>query len=230
MRRQLSHLPAWLVFSVVLIGLTCAGAFATVEFSGALTDLSNPPGLDPFGAWASQGFDIVGWDVSQNPDGSWRYVYGLTVPTLDAQHFIVELPSGATVADIKNATGTFTSFSVGQFAPGPTFPFLPGNIFGADFLVNQNSSTLVAFDANIAPSFGNFYAQGNQDIGNAVFNDGFLIPDAGQSPVNGSVNHKLLVPNPTQPIPDASTVVLACFGILQLLAVKERIFRSVRED
>lgn len=227
MLRQL-HLPAWLVFCAVLVGLTCASVFATVDFSGALTTARVSPGLQAFGAWKTQGSDTIGWDVSQNEDGSWHYVYGLSVPRLDIQHFIVELPTGTTAADIKNAAGTFSSFSVGQITPGASFPFLPATMFGADFLTVQGGDTQIAFDANIKPSFGNFYAQGNE---NAVHNSGFLIPNAHQAPVNGSVNRKLLVPDAAQePIPDASTIVLACFGMLQLLAVRQRIFRSTRED
>ncbi len=47
------------------------------------------PGSFPQGLWGSQGFDTLGWDVSQNANGSWHYVYVLGVPVLDANHFIV---------------------------------------------------------------------------------------------------------------------------------------------
>ncbi len=71
-----------------------------------------------------------------------------------------------------NPAGTFTSFSVGTFTPGVTFPFLPGSIYGVDFLTLPGSTTQIAFDANIEPDFGNFYAQGSNGVVSAVLQRG----------------------------------------------------------
>lgn len=225
MGRRPSHMLAWLLLSAMLVATGAIGAVAMSDFSGALTSNSQSPGLTPEGQWLTQGFDTIGWDVSRNANGTWHYVYTLCVPVLDMSHFIVQLPTNFTAADILNPIGTFTSFSVGTFTPGAAFPFLPGSIYGADFLTTTGTSTQIAFDANIEPDFGNFYAQGSDDIVNAVFNNGFLIPNTHHDPTCGSIDNKILVPDTTPPISDASTIVLVCFGALQLLAVRKKIFR-----
>lgn len=196
-----------LVLALVLIPCRLPAA---QEFSGALTSSTSPPGLNAQQLWRSLGFDTIGWDVSQNSNGSWHYVYGLSVPALTGTSFIVQLPTQFTSADILNATGTFTSFSVGTFSPGAQFPFLPAAIHGVDFAITEGTDTQVAFDANIQPDFGNFYAQGGNE---AVSNAGFLIPNVHHSPANGSVSQKVLVPDTTpEPVADASTLVLASIG------------------
>lgn len=224
MVRRLLKLPAWPVLCVVLLYMVSSVALAGVEYSGALTSFSTPAGLQTSGAWRTQGFDVIGWNVTQNANGTWHYVYGRTTSVLDTVHFIIQLPNGATAADLLNPTGAFSSFTVGTFTPSATLPFLPASIYGADFRILPGADSRVAFDANIEPNFGNFYAQGSEL--ESAFNDGFLIPNTHHDPACGSIDHKILVPDTTaKPVPDASTIVLVCFGSLQLLAVRKKLFR-----
>lgn len=212
MARGISYLIALVVFAAALT-VMAGSALAAVEYSGALTSCSESPGLVTTGVWGPAKCDLIGWNVSQNANGSWHYAYGLSVPVLSATDFIVQLPTGFGAADILNPTGSFTGFNVGTFSPGLQFPYLPASMYGVDFALTPGSSTLIAFDANIQPDFGNFYAQGTGDA--SVVNSGFSIPNTHHDPANGSIDNKVLVPDPTAtPIPDASTLLLAFAGIL----------------
>ena len=200
-----------LLVCAVLTGMVSSSAPA-VEFSGALANTNTPPGLIATGLWAAPQPDLIGWDVSQNMDGTWHYAYGLSVPVQSATNFIVELPTTFTAADILNPIGSFSSFTVGTFTPGAQFPFLPGSIYGANFILLPGTNTQVAFDAAMAPGWGNFYGQG---VDASVLNAGFNLPNPTVDPKCGSVDHKILVPSPNaSPIPEASTLLLAAVGML----------------
>lgn len=221
---RLRNSIAWPVFYLLWVCLLATTTSASVEYSGALTSFSSPAGIQTTGLWNTEGFDVIGWNVTQNENGSWHYVYGRATSVLNTTHFIIQLPVGFAKADLLNPTGAFSSFDVGTFAPSAVLPFLPSSIYGADFLILPGMDSRVAFDANIKPNFGNYYAQGSPS--ESSFNTGFLIPNAPHDPTCGSIDHKILVPDTTAlPIPDASTIVLLCFGALQLLAVKNKLLR-----
>lgn len=221
MGRRLVTSLTWPVLCVLWVCMVSSIALAGVEYSGALTSFSSPAGLKTSGQWRTQGFDVIGWDVSQNENGTWHYVYGRNTSVLDTVHFIIELPTSFTAADVLNPVGSFSSFSVGTFVTSPTMPFLPGPIHGVDFLILPGVDSRVSFDANIEPDFGNFYAQGGD--AETSFNDGYLIPNTHHDPACGSIDHKILVPDTTAaPVPDASTLALSLAGIVPALAMMLR--------
>jgi hypothetical protein len=225
MARYLLRLTARSVLCAALVAVAVGVSQAGVAYSGSLTTFTEPGGLDAVGSWRSfVGPAILGWNASLLDNGLWRYVYGFGAPVTDGTQFIVELPGSFTAADLENVEGSYSGYFVGTLSPGPDYPSLPGSIYGVNFTLVEAKSTVIAFDAPIEPDFGNFYAQGaNLE---AAYNDGFLIPNTHHEPQNGTIDSKILVPDTTAaPIPDASTIVLACFGALQLLAIRNKVFR-----
>ncbi len=222
MGRRIRQLLATLVFAFLIIASMGSVALASITYSGTLTTSGEVPGLTTVGQWTTTDIVVLGWNVSQNSDGLWHYVYSFNVQVPNNSPSVIELPTTATSADLLNAYGSFSSYSVGLFEPGPSCPNLPGPIYGVCFLVTDELTPQVSFDSYLAPGFGNYYGQ--EPAGTkAAYNEGFLIPSTHHDPVSGTINNKVLVPDP-DPIPDASTIVLACFGALQLLAIKQKVF------
>jgi len=180
-----------------------------------------PLGLQGTGAWVSPGFSTLGWVVSQaGPGLPWHYVYSLGVPGCNISQFIVQTSPDFSLNDITNVSGQFSSYTVGTFTPGSSFPNLPGQIYGV-LVTTSGPGGQFAFDSPRVPVWGDFYAQGTNSA-DSVRNVGFGQPNPDVPPANGALNNsKLLVPD-TVAVPDANTAVLALFGLLPAFLVRRR--------
>lgn len=214
-----------------LITVLLAGAaLALPNFDGNLASDTLPAGIVGTGYWITTGPSQIEWAVAQLADGTWNYDYNFAVPDGNINHFILECSLNMQLSDLSNVNGDFTSFTIGTFTPpSASNPNLPGTIHGINFAGVGTTAGGFHFHSTRAPVWGNFYSVDGQThnpgIDNTAWNTGFLLPTPPNPPANGSVSGKLLVPDSQTAVPDASTIILACFGALQLLAVRRKVFR-----
>ena len=108
---------------------------------------------------------------------------------------------------------------------------MPRDLFGIRFNDVNTTSASFHFHSDRAPIWGDCYATGfalsPPGAFNVAINTGFTPTDVDppDPPRDGSVYQHILIPGHGGVVPDASTIVLACFGALQLLAVRKKIFR-----
>lgn len=219
-------------FIVLGAGLVCAPASAGVVYSGFL---ATPPtsGLVGGGNWAppaaGMGF-MVTWNVSQNMDGTWHYEYILTNQgggplTPGASHGIFQLSENISPGDIYNFGGHFAEAEFGTFGPGPNNPGFPvgESIFGIKIDFTNGNPTMISFDSNREPMWGDFYSKGgtnsfayNVHLGVEVANPN----DYTGTPVDasGAPLFKILVPDTIIPTPGS----MALLGVAALVAVRRR--------
>jgi hypothetical protein len=225
-----SRLASVVSIVVVLLSISAGSWAALPSYAGSLASDTSPAGIVGTGYWITTGPSQIQWSVAQVADGSWNYDYNFAVPDGNINHLILECSLDMQLSDLSNVNGDFTGFAIGTFTPpSPSDPNLPGTIHGIDFTGVNTTAGGFHFHSTRAPVWGNFYSVDGQThnpgINNTAWNTGFLLPAPPNPPSNGSVSGKLLVPDSTAAIPDASTIVLACFGALQLLAVRKKIFR-----
>lgn len=230
---MIRHLRRALILATLCAGAALLVLSATVvaqpSYSGSLSSSSSPAGILGTGAWITPGVTNLSWTVSQELSGLWDYNYTFTVPT-NISHLLLETSSTFGASNLMNPTGNFTSTKIGTFSPsdpGNANPNLPGTLYGIKFDGFTTTTGTISFQSDRDPIWGNFYSKNGQagGIDNTAWNAGFLNPRPTDPPANGTVDNHVLVPDTGQPVPDASTIVLACFGTLQLLVVRRRILR-----
>lgn len=218
------------VLAASLIVCMCAvSAIAQTTFAGTLVSSPNPPSqINGSGVWINPGQTVITWSVSQlTPADPWHYSYCLSVPCAAVSQFIVEASPDFTINDLFNRKGSGTAAEVATFTPDTAQPNLPDTIHGIRFSGVDSLSPTFQFDSFRAPVWGNFYASSNPTCPvqvATVFNAGLTANHVNptEPPSNGSVTNHLLVPDTTQPIPDASTLVLGSISILPFIGSRLR--------
>lgn len=203
-------------------GLISSAASAGVIYSGSLTTPASG-GVVGGGSYShvpppanAEGFTIA-WEVSQNMDGTWHYEYTM----LDAaggnlnpavSHAIFQLSENITPGDLFNFGGNNQQITYGTFGPAPSNPGIPGSIFGIKIDTDGMSPTVLSFDSNRQPMWGDFYTKGgsssfayNVSFGVAVAN----LNDYANPPVDasGAPLFKILVPDTIIPTPGSIALV-----------------------
>ncbi len=178
------------------------------------------------GTWVTTGTTgAFTWDVVQDTAGFYDYNYRLVVPDEAAavDTFILETSDALTAGDIFGATANPV---VGDFAMAD-YPNLPRDCHGIAWFDVGGHRTSFRFKSYIAPIWGDFYIESVEKVPSTASNVGFTNPstDPTDPPSDGSISYHILTVGPTSPIPDASTILLACFGALQLLAIRKKVFR-----
>lgn len=224
-----------LCVSLLLIAL-CAvqPAAALPDFDGELSTVDVPPGVVGTGFWVNTPHTDIRWTVTQLADNSWNYVYTLTVPDGSISHLIIACSPDLQVGELTNLMGDFSGVSIDTFTPGPSNPTLPGALHGIKFDNVNTTAAVFHFQTFRSPVWGNFYAidgqAHNPGTFNSAWNAGFTDPTPTDPPDSGSIDHHILVPDTrSSPVPDASTIVLFCFGALQIMAVRKKILRQACE-
>jgi len=216
---RVSRLASVVSIAVALLYISGASSSSLPSYTGTLGTDNTPPGLQGSGLWMTSGVSQIVWSIGER---SWNYDYSFAVPDSNISHLIIECALDMEFSELSNVTGDFTSFSLGTLTPPePNNPNLPGTIHGIYFADVGTTAGGFHFHSTRAPVWGNFYAVDGSV--NTAWNTGFLLPNPTDPPFDGSLSYKILVPDSV--VPDASTIVLACFGALQLLAVRKKIFR-----
>lgn len=218
----MTNRPFAMMTLLVVLGTTLM-AVPSLAFNGILTGSG---AFQTSGLWTT---NSLAWDVQQDTAGFFHYNYRLLVPdgAPSVDEILLEVDPSVTSKDIFGTTGNVV---VGDFFPADN-PNMPRSIHAIGFLhVNQNRTSF-DFDSFKSPVWGDFYAKSGGGNPSTVFNSGFTNPDTDPTdpPSNGTINNSILRVGPTSAVPDSSTIVLVCFGTLQILAVRKRIFKKAGE-
>lgn len=211
---------AAIVLVALAVGVAALPAFA---FQGILV---GPDAFNITGTWAGTGTTAaIAWDIVQDTAGFYTYNYRLVVPEEAAavNMFILQTSDSLTGADIFGAVGNPV---VGDFKMAD-YPNLPRDCHGIAWFNVGGHRTSFSFKSYLEPIWGNFYVQSVEKEPSTACNSGFTNPstDPPDPPRDGTVGYHILTVGPSPPIPDASTILLACFGALQLLAIRKKVFR-----
>lgn len=216
--------------AVLLLGGTSlqagiVGFLSTPDTSGLI---AGDDGWSPSGG----GYRVT-WTISQNPDLTWHYKYefskgdGSPLSKLTS-HIIISLSDNIEESDLYNFSADIEDVDFGLFGVGSSNPGFPEgeDISGVKFSL-YNDQTVVEFDSNRQPMWGDFYAKDgisgglwnyayNTHMGVAVVNP----LDYMGTPVDVSENelHKILVPDTI--IPEPTTICLLGLCSLALLRRK----------
>jgi len=167
----------------------------------------------------------IDWNVSQNMNGTWHYIYDLSDQNGGTQspmtsHIILELSENILATDLFNFSSDVGKIEFGTFGPGAGNPGFPAGetIFGIKLNLDGNQAH-IEFDSTRQPMWGDFYSKGgsnafayNTNLGDVVANPNDYLG----TPVNagGQALHKILVPDTL--IPEPATLALLAIGGLFL--------------
>ena len=164
---------------VLAFCILLAAATGTWAYTGTLTA---PDGLTGTGFWVADNGEpawfpaSITWNVTENPNGSWRYEYELSVYRAAVSHMIVETSVGFGQEDIFDAAGPFGATQIGFFAEGGGNPYIPGQIYGVKFDDVYGTTVNFSFNSWRMPVWGDFYAKCGAVGGtqNTVWNYGMI--------------------------------------------------------
>ncbi|MCE5279670.1 MAG: PEP-CTERM sorting domain-containing protein [Planctomycetaceae bacterium] len=225
------NITVTVVIGVAAVLSFCSPAGAAIIYSGSLTWADG--GLEGTGLWVDSNGrpgwfgPALDWTVSENPDGSWDYLYSLSVYRGSISHWIIEASPTFQQSDLKApfaAEGTFGNIEVGLFNPGGSNPNLPEPIYGIKFDDTEGLTLTVGFTSFRRPVWGDAYAKDGKAGGvfNTVWNSGLTAADPLGPPANGSLEQHLLVPDTfgTDPIPEPATLSLLAAGALAIMVCR----------
>ncbi len=215
------------LFLILIWGNSGAAAL----YSGQLSSIDG--GLEGNGWWVNsngqKGWEpaTIAWNVSLNPDQTWRYEYTLSVFRADISHWILEVSPTFTLADIQNLNvtqGGYGALELNTFAPQQGNPLMPDSVRGIKFDDAFGEVVQFSFDSPRSPVWGDIYVKGGMAGGsqNALWNSGFAAPDPIIPVHSGSANGHIIVPNSHVVIPEPTTLAAIAGGGLVLLMRRRR--------
>lgn len=216
---------------VAIAGMLILG-FGLVPLASAFSGVLNSTDLCLLGtgSWMDSGPTGIKWDVVRNVDGSWHYAYKLGHPGGATRDFILEMGLSFEEGQIFNTYGDFDLIDVGWQSIAQTSPDSPASLYGIRFGEAYGNITRVEFDSYLAPTWGDFYAAGDQGMGqspNSAWNAGLTARDyEPHAPArNGSVGSHVLVPNAIQvtTVPEPSSLLLLGAGLLGAFALRRKL-------
>jgi hypothetical protein len=164
--------------------------------------------------WASGGFE-VSWEITDNNNGTFDYVYNITATGKEISHIILSLTEDG-LGLLDNGTLTSDPGTVvtgpNTFGPGPSNPGIPGDLYGIKWDLDPASTTLeISFTTTRAPVWGDFYAKDGKNSGNFLFayNVGFST-----QPEGSDFDGWIAVPDSAAPLPPS--VLLLGSGLFGL--------------
>lgn len=207
---------------VVLILFSLVGISHTLEYNGSL---SSGNGLTGTGYWHT---DVTfEWNVTYlMPFDLWKYEYVLTVPRKDISNIIIEASDLFSESNIFD--GSTCGYEIGTFpCPGNSAPYIPDEIRGIKYEVNNMLVFSVTLITDKSPVWGDFYSKDGCTAGtyNTVYNTGFGNPDFDPSAPasDGSVDNHILRPDTLviNNVPEPLSLILLLSSILFLLRIRK---------
>ncbi len=198
---QCDHRPARL--GLVAVAALAAALFAlptdASAYAGWLTSAEMELSV-PF-------FMLLTWEVTENPDHTWHYLYAFEIEDREPLFFILETSGDFTYDDILSVGGDAADLLIGwHSASAPGHPFLPEDFYGIrfDFWATGPVGDM-EFDSARAPTWGDFYAKDGtyQSVWITAVNAGFTAPDSDPDlpPQDDPIENHILVPGMV-PAPD----------------------------
>jgi hypothetical protein len=135
------------------------GADASGELSGGRNALAGG-GVTALGTWTG-GFSI-GWEVVNNPNGTWSYTYTLAVPSPGVSHYTLEVTLDGDGFTAFPGSSPLSSEGARWWSPddpGNSNPNLPNALYGIKFDFGSENPTYTVV-TNRLPVYGVFYAKG----------------------------------------------------------------------
>jgi hypothetical protein len=163
----------------------------------------------------STGNFSIGYDVDKVGD-QLTYTYTLFVPLKSLSHWLLQVSTNFTSADLisESGTGTFTSTTPSLWTPGGSNDGMPTNLFGYKFDTSGVSPTgtlTFTIVTDRLPTNGNFYARDGKGV--YAYNTGF------SDPINGAF---LIVPDSVAVMPEPSSIFLVTGGVLMMMFVTRK--------
>ena len=228
MRLKITVIKLFVVMAAVVLLATPAFAltYLDVNDSSQMVSSRSSADVDQIYAteqWATGGF-TVSWEITENNNGTFDYVYNITATGKEISHFILSLTNdGLGLLDNRTLTTDPATTAEGPktFGPGPSNPGIPGDLYGIKWDLNPTSTTLeISFTTSRAPVWGNFYAKDGKNSGNDLYayNAGFLDTPA------ANFDGWIAVPNSATPL--LPSALLLGTGLLGLGALGWRRKRS----
>jgi len=218
----------WMIAVVGTLLLSLCYVPPASAFTGVLnsTDLC----LLGTGSWISSGPAGIKWSASRNTNDTCHYSYTLNHSGGATGDFILELGQWFGKSQILNAHGDFNLIDVGWHRALGADPAIPKPIYGIRFGDASGNVTRVEFDTWSMPTWGDFYARGDEELGklaNSVWNAGLMGEDDDpQAPArDGSVGSHILVPKAIEvtPIPEPSSLLLLGGALLGAFALRRKL-------
>lgn len=200
------------IIFAVLMYLSVAVAQA-LPLTGSLTSPTGW-GLTATESWDNGGA-VLTFEVAQQPNGTWSYVYNFDVDRKALSHIIFEVSKSFAEANIL--AGTSSGWSLGSWGDeGGSNPGIPGTLYGLKFDGDFGLENTLTIISDRAPMWGDFYAKDGKDGGDWVYayNEGFGL-DAYDVPYTQYVLGKVLVPDTvTSTVPEPSSAALMSLGLI----------------
>lgn len=209
MNRAIVGMCISVVLCVGSAGAAPSSFSGSISFSGGgITGIADNP-------WLVDG-TVFQWDVTNNANGTFTYMYRLQVPEKGISHLTIEVSPNFEAGHIVQVLqGTLADDQPDHY-PKPSDPGMPGPMYGIKFKAGEGSEYdwTVSFISTRAPTWGDFYAKDgkHQGIDVAIWNTGFPDDDP-QTPVgDGHRNFHILVPDTTTIIPAPGAILLGTIG------------------
>jgi len=122
-------------------------------------------GIYATGPWAD--VFVLSWHITEYPSGTFTYEYtfsglGDGVDAHDVSSWILQLTPDIDWTGVFDGVGGLVELpEVGLFTQGPSYPDLPGDLYGVKFEL-VDGTLVIQFETEYGPEWGSFWAGGGK--------------------------------------------------------------------
>jgi hypothetical protein len=207
-------------FRVQAFAAMCAGLLLGWTVSASAVTLTNGfLSVSNGMLFATNQFSTGNFSISYNVSQvgtQVTYTYTLFVPLKSLSHWLLQVSTNFTAADLisESGTGTFTSTTPSLWTPNTSNDGMPTNLFGYKFDtggVSPTGTLTFTIVTDRLPTNGNFYARDGNGV--YAYNTGFANPSTGAF---------LIVPDSVAVVPEPSSIFLVTGGVLMMMLATRR--------
>jgi len=208
---------------LTLLVSACGASFAGTILEGSIT--SDPGnGMYATAGWRNGGAQLT-WNVTQQQDGKWRYVYDWVTDAKALSHLIVQVSETFGASDVLH--GTTSGWELGTWSgttQGTSNVGIPAPLYGLKFPGGSTSEEIIIV-TDFSPMIGSFYVKDGRDAGFDVFayNSEFSSTGTAYTSLQLSLNETpegyipvpgtLSVSSPSERVPEPAILSLFLEGI-----------------